>query len=314
MQRVALTGRLAPSPTGRLHVGHARSFLLAWWHARSRDGRVVLRLDDLDASRSRPEFEQGVLEDLEWLGLDWDGPPTRQSEQRESYAEALARLDAAGHVYACVCTRREIESAASAPHADDGTRRYPGTCRERFASPQAAREETGRDPALRFRVPPGLVHFTDALSGRMQDRVERTTGDFPLQGRDGTPAYQLAVIVDDAREGVTEVLRGDDLLPSTARQALLLDALSLPRPTWLHVPLVLDEAARRLAKRTDALSLAALRAEGVDPRALVAWAARSAGQEAPERATPTELLPSFDLQLLPPAPALFGPAQRAALH
>lgn len=288
-----VVGRLAPSPTGLLHLGHARSFLLAWWSARSAGGRVVLRLDDLDTERAKDGLDDACLRDLAWLGLDWDGPVARQTEHAADYEQALARLTADGRVYPCVCTRAEIERAQSAPHLEDGTTRYPGTCRGRFADADAARAATGREPALRFAVEPGVTRFVDVVAGEVEEDVAAVVGDFPVARRGGEPAYQLAVVVDDAVQGVTEVVRGDDLLSSTARQRLLHDALGLPPPRWAHVPLVTDEAGRRLAKRHDDLALAQLREAGVDPRRIVAWAARSAGLagEHLEAATPAELLP-----------------------
>ncbi len=296
------TGRLAPSPTGRLHLGHARSFLLAWCSARARGGRVVLRVDDLDGPRCREEFVAGLLEDLDWLGLDWDGPPARQSEHGAAYAAALERLEARGALYACVCTRAEIRSARSAPQAGAGEARYPGTCRDRHADAAAAEAATGRTAGLRLRVPAGPVVVRDALAGESAHDVAAEVGDFLVARRDGAVAYQLAVVVDDDLQGVDEVIRGDDLLPSAARQALLMDLLDVPRPRWAHVPLLTDAAGTRLAKRTDALALASLRAAGVDPRAVVGWLAEVSGQPASPRATPAELLASFDLQRLPRAP------------
>lgn len=309
----APVGRLAPSPTGRLHLGHARSFLLAWWSAKSRGGRVVLRLEDLDAGRVRAEHVAGCLEDLEWLGLEWDGAPHLQSEGRGELEAALEVLLERGLVYPCVCTRREIEEALSAPHGPTGP--YPGTCRGRYASAAEAERASGRRPALRLRVPELELELVDRVVGPFRSSPAREAGDFPLTSREGQIAYQLAVVVDDARQGVSEVLRGDDLLPSTGRQALLQDLLGLPRPAWAHVPLVTDGAGRRLAKRADDLSLARLRALGVAPEAIVAWAARSAGQQVPARARASEVLAAFDLGRLPrgsvPAPApgeLLGPS------
>jgi glutamyl-tRNA synthetase len=293
------TGRLAPSPTGYLHLGHARSFLIAWWRARSIGGRLLMRMGDLDASRARPEFEAAALRDLEWLGLDWDGPVVRQSERSAGYYAALESLSKQGLLYACTCTRRELELAAGAPQAGDDTLAYPGTCRGRYASAQAAEDESGRAAALRFQVQAGRVEFRDGLAGPQSFEVAREVGDFPVCQRDGTPAYQLAVVVDDAAQGVTEVVRGDDLLSSTARQILLQRALGLDPPAWFHLPLVHDAGGRRLAKRSDDLSLASLRAAGVDPRRIVAWVARSAGMEVDPGLRAEDCLPHFDLDRLP---------------
>jgi len=301
-----VVGRLAPSPTGALHLGHARSFLLAWWSARAQGGRVVLRIEDLDVDRAEPAWIDAARRDLEWLGLDWDRPELLQSTRTDALEEALQRLLDEGQAYACTCSRREIRVALSAPHAG-GELRYPGTCRGRWAGPAEAEAETGRAAGVRFRVPAGLVRWNDALLGPQAHDVDAAVGDFLVARRDGHFAYQLAVVVHDALQGVTEVVRGDDLVPSTARQALLQDALGLPRPTWLHVPLVVDAAGRRLAKRDGDRSLEALREAGVDPRAVVAWAARSAGRWTPERATPGEVLTGFDRAGIPGGPVRVDP-------
>lgn len=283
-------GRLAPSPTGQLHLGHARTFLLAWLHVRSRGGEVLLRLEDLDASRSRPELAAGVLRDLEWLGIDWDGPVVSQSARIDELRAAAERLHETGFAYACVCTRADLRSALSAPQRGVDEQRYAGTCRDRSPA-----ETAGRPFALRFRVPPGPIAFVDGIAGAQSFDVAREVGDFMIQNRARVPSYQLAVVVDDAAHGVTEVFRGDDLLSSTPRQTLLLDALGLPHPRWYHVPLVLDAAGRRLAKRADDLALSTLRGAGVDPRAIVAWALSSAGFRIEARVTARDACAMFDL-------------------
>jgi glutamyl-tRNA synthetase len=292
-------GRLAPSPTGFLHLGHARSFLLAWWHARARGGRVLLRIEDLDVGRVKPGMTEACLRDLEWLGLDWDGRVELQSRDTRAIEAALADLVARGFAYACICSRRDLGLALSAPHAVEGEARYPGTCRGRFASPADAERATGRPAGIRFRVPPGVVALEDGFAGPFAHDVEAECGDFLIARRDGAFAYQLAVVVDDARMGVTEVVRGEDLLASTARQWLLQQALGLSHPAWFHVPLVVDERGERLAKRRGSATLAELRAAGVDPRAIVAWVARTAGLERAEPAHPSELVTSFDLSRVP---------------
>jgi len=305
-----VVGRLAPSPTGSLHLGHARTFLLAWWHARARGGRVLLRIEDLDRERVKPGMLEECLATLTWLGLDWDGEPLLQSREPGPARAALATLVARDLAYGCDCSRKDIERAASAPQAGDGELCYPGTCRTR----QLLAHGDGRALGLRFRVPPGELALVDGVHGPFRADVAREVGDFLLARRDGTLAYQLAVVVDDARTGVTEVLRGDDLLASAARQALLQRALGLAPPRWYHVPLVLEADGTRLAKRSGALALASLRARGVDPRAIVAWAARSAGQEAPALLHAAELLPRFELARLPRSPVrLAGPARPAFL-
>lgn len=306
-------GRLAPSPTGLLHVGHARSFLLAWWQMRACGGRIQLRLEDLDRERSDKRWEDSQLRDLEWLGLDWDGAVVRQSDELDELNAAVEQLIASGAVYPCVCTRREIQEAASAPHGLGGESAYPGTCRDRFESLQTAEARSGRGACLRLRVQPGQVTFEDHVAGRLSFDVHELVGDFPITRRDGQPAYQLAVVADDARHGVTHVLRGDDLLDSTPRQILVADALGLGRPEWAHVPLVHDDDGQRLAKRTDGLALETLRESGVDSRALVAWVARSAGMDVPDRVSAADALDSFDLALLPREPVRFGRSELATL-
>lgn len=291
-------GRLAPSPTGRLHLGHARTFALGWAHVRKRGGQMLLRLEDLDQARCRPELVAGVLRDLEWLGLDWDGPVVLQSERLEGLRAAAERLEASGAAYACVCTRADLQSAASAPQRGVDEARYPGTCRERFESVAHAERASGRKPALRFRVPPGELAFVDGIAGPQRFDVGREVGDFVIANRARLPSYQLAVIVDDAAQGVTEVFRGDDLLASTPRQAMIADALGLPKPVWYHAPLVLDAHGRRLAKRADDLSLEALREAGTDARAILGWVAHGAGLGGPERITSRELCELFELSRL----------------
>jgi glutamyl-tRNA synthetase len=292
---------LAPSPTGLLHLGHARSFLLAFWHVRSRGGRLILRLEDLDGPRVQPAWISATLRDLSWLGLDWDGEPELQSRTIERIREAAWELQRRGLAYACICTRGELR-AVSAPHAADGEQRYPGTCRQRFASVAAAEADTGRAAGLRFAVPPGTVTVEDGFAGTSHWDVQAEVGDFLILRRDRLPSYQLAVVVDDAAQGINEVLRGDDLLPSAARQWHLQRALGLATPRWFHVPLVCDGSGRRLAKRSDDLSLSELRARGVDPRAIVGWAAASAGLQVPARVTAREVTPAFELTKVPRTP------------
>ncbi len=301
--REPVVGRLAPSPTGHLHLGHARSFLLAWWSARARGGRVVLRLEDLDVERVRPGMVEATLEDLAWLGLDFDGPPVLQSSRAASHAEAVRSLLERGLVYPCVCTRRELAEAASAPNRGAASERYPGTCRGRFATPAEAESATGRSAALRFLTPPGPVTFVDRLHGPQSFDVAAEVGDFPVTRRDGTLAYQLAVVLDDAADAITDVVRGDDLLPSTARQILLQRALHLPTPSYLHAPLVEDPTGRRLAKREDAASLASLRAQGLSLPPLLTWAATTLGLPLPPAPThPATFLPLYDETHLTPTP------------
>jgi glutamyl-tRNA synthetase len=286
-------GRLAPSPSGRLHLGHARTFALAWAHARSHAGSIVLRFDDLDQSRCRPEHSQRILRDLTWLGLDWDGAPLYQSQRLEALHEAAARLEQSGVAYRCICTRSDLEQAVRAPQRGVSELRYPGTCRDR----KPGGEMPDRS-ALRFRVPPGPLCFVDGLAGPQRCDVSMQVGDFVIESRTRVPSYQLAVVVDDAAQGVTEVFRGDDLLSSTPRQILLLQALGLAEPHWFHIPLVLDAHGRRLAKRADDLGLETLRDSGVDARAILGWVGRSAGLNVSERITAAELRAAYDLTQL----------------
>lgn len=297
-----IVGRLAPSPTGHLHLGHARSFLVAWWHARARGGRIVLRIEDLDVERVKPGMIDATIEDLTWLGLDWDGAPIVQSEGRAHIDAAADALLARGLAYPCTCTRKEVQAAASAPHAGDATTRYPGTCRGRWRTLAEAERATGRSACLRFVVREGPVAIEDGIHGPRTYDVAHDVGDFPIQRRAGSPAYQLAVVVDDARQGVTEIVRGDDLLESSARQALLQEALGLPRPRWWHLPLVVDEAGRRYAKRSDDIALAHLRAIGTRPERVVGWVARRSGVASEPEVKASEVLSRFAMERVPREP------------
>jgi glutamyl-tRNA synthetase len=304
-----LVGRLAPSPTGLLHLGHARTFLIAWWSARSRGGRMLLRIEDLDAGRSQPKFADAARRDLEWLGLDWDGEPSVQSEHLERFETAVRSLLDAGQAFPCVCSRADLRTLAQAPHAGDNEPRYPGTCRGRFRTLADAERETGRPAGVRMHVPVGPITLSDRVFGEQRIDVGAEVGDFLIARRDGAAAYQLAVAVDDAAEGVTEVVRGADLLPSAARQWHVQRALSLPHPEWAHVPLVVDEGGRRLAKHAADLSLAELRERGADPMHIVAFVARSTGMDVKERATASELVGAFTFDRLPKDPVVLGAAQ-----
>jgi len=297
-----------------LHLGHARTFLLAFWHIRARAGRLLLRMEDLDGPRAEMRFADAALADLSWLGLDWDGPPHVQSSELPRLNAAVAGLIEAGKAYPCVCSRGDIRSAQSAPHAGSPEPRYPGTCRGRYASFAEAERQSGRAAGARLLVPEGSISIEDGVAGRSTWNVAREVGDFLIAKRDKAPAYQLAVVVDDYAQGVNEVLRGADLLPSAARQWLVQNALGLPHPAWFHVPLVTDASGRRLAKREADLSLAELRAGGTDPRAIVAWAARSAGLAVGERVTPAEVTPLFQLAALPREPVPLEPELLAALR
>jgi glutamyl-tRNA synthetase len=254
-------GRFAPSPTGVLHVGNLRTALLAWLFARSQGARFLMRVEDLDTGRVRREHEAQQLGDLRAIGLDWDGPVVRQSERQELYAAALERLDEAGLLYRCWCTRAEIREAASAAHGPLPEGAYPGTCRELSASEAAEREATGRPPAWRVRAQDARVTFTDRLCGETTGVVD----DFVVRRNDGAYAYNLAVVVDDAHQGIGEVVRGADLLDSTPRQLWLGERLGLPAPRHAHVPLMLGPDGARLAKRHGAVTLADRAALGQSP-------------------------------------------------
>ena len=272
-------GRLAPSPTGWLHLGHARTFWVAHRRARAAGGRLLLRHDDLDLDRCRPEFIAAAEEDLRWLGLDWDGPPLVQTARRSRHRAALERLHAAGLLFPCTRTRRDVLEAASAPHegGPEDEPVYPPAFRP---TPDAAPPALGERITVnwRFRVPDGrALDFIDGVAGRQTAVAGRDFGDFLVWRKDDTPSYQLACAVDDAELGVTEVVRGEDLLRSTLRQVLLLEALGAPAPRYRHLPLVRDAHGTRLAKRHDALALRTLRARGIDPAALRAGFAAELG-------------------------------------
>ncbi len=292
MNRANYCGRLAPSPTGYLHLGHARTFWMAQQRARENGGTLVLRNEDLDSTRFKMEFVPAMIEDLRWFGFEWqEGPdcggpfaPYNQSERMDFYRAALEKLRAGGFIYPCTCSRRDIRSAARAPHADDDEVIYPGTCRPKESSGTGVSpvcfafgqkpESHGRDArattySWRFRVPDGeTISFTDGNCGEQRFVAGKDFGDFVVWRGDGVPAYQLACVADDAAMGITEVVRGADLLVSTARQLLLYRALGLLPPAFFHCPLWLDETGVRLAKRHDALSLRTLRARGETPESL----------------------------------------------
>jgi glutamyl-tRNA synthetase len=263
-------GRIAPSPTGYLHIGHARTFWMAQQRAQAALGVLVLRNEDLDRARCKPEFTAAMLEDLRWFGFDWqEGPdlggpftPYHQSERYPFYRATLAKLESGGFLYRCVCSRKDLQAAARAPHAEDDEEPiYPGTCRELNLA-----DIGGRKFCWRFRVPDGeTISFNDRNLGPQQFVAGKDFGDFVVWRADDVPAYQLACVADDAAMQITEVVRGADLLVSTARQLLLYGALGLAAPSFYHCPLMTDASGVRLAKRHDALSLRQLRARGEVP-------------------------------------------------
>jgi glutamyl-tRNA synthetase len=298
-------GRYAPSPTGALHLGNLRTALLAWLFARSAGSRFLMRIEDLDISRVRPGLADAQLADLAAIGLDWDPPVVTQSERLDAHADAIARLDAEAMLYPCYCTRREIREAASAPHGPLPEGAYPGTCRELTAAQRAARERSGRPPALRLRAGGERVGFRDRLLGDVDGDVD----DVVVRRNDGAPAYNLAVVVDDAAQGVEEVVRGADLAETTPRQILLARRLRLPVPAYAHVPLVLGPDGARLAKRHGAVTLADRLARGETPEQVRGELAASVGLAEPgENPGMDELLARFDPARLPAGPTVLAPA------
>lgn len=293
-------GRLAPSPTGALHLGNARTFLLAYLRARSAGGSVLMRMEDLDHPRDKPGAAEGALEDLKWLGFSWDGEYV-QSRRKNFYEEALAELRRKGLAYPCVCSRADVERAQSAPH-DKEQLFYPGTCRGRFASWEDAEAFCKpRVPAWRFNVSGvGVVEVNDSFCGLKSFDIEKQFGDFPLARDKSGAGYMLACIVDDCLTGVTEVVRGDDLLPSAAQQIAIARALGFDPPKYCHVPLVVAPDGRRLAKRHGDTRISSFRERGISPErtiGLLAWWSGLApyGTET----TIDELVPLFDLSKVP---------------
>ena len=297
-------GRFAPSPSGRMHLGNVWACLLAWLAARSAGGAVVLRLEDLDPGRCRPEYCDQVMRDLEWLGLGWDGEPVYQSRRTQAYAQAFQELERQGLIYPCFCTRAQ-RLAASAPHRSDGAVVYDGRC-ARLTPEQRAELSRTRRPAWRVRAPEKTITFRDLLQGEYGEDLKRDCGDFILRRSDGVYAYQLAVVVDDAWMGVNQVVRGSDLLSSTPRQLWLQEALGLPHPAYGHVPLLLAPDGRRLAKRDRDQELDALKARYTAPELVgrLAWAAGLLPEYAP--AMPEELIPLFAWEKLPRGDRVFS--------
>jgi glutamyl-tRNA synthetase len=330
----AADGRYAPSPSGRLHIGNLRTALLAWCFARSRAGSFVLRIEDLDPQRSRPEHEASILADLTRLGIDWDGAVSRQSERLEHHRAAFEELRSSGHLYRCWCTRAEIRQAAQAPHpplrragrrsgedpplrgaaAADAEGAYPGTCRALSSRELRLRERSGAPAAWRLDAHAERVEFDDALAGAAAGVVDDfvvwrcgppSPGARPPQR--GVPAYNLAVVVDDAAAGVAEVVRGDDLLETTARQILLARLLGLPVPRHAHVPLVLGADGQRLAKRHGAVTLDDRLALGESLETVVGWMASSVGlASAGSALSAQEVLGAFDPARLRREPTVIG--------
>ncbi len=301
-------GRLAPSPTGAQHIGNARTYLLAWLSIRSRGGRIILRMEDIDSPRVKRGAADQAIDDLRWLGLDWDegpdvgGPhaPYVQTERLNFYSNALEQLKAAERVYPCTCSRTDVAAAASAPHAGHEGPIYPGTCAyRRMADAEIlARSASEGNPvsfAWRFRTTSAPRQFTDLVAGVQSCNVAAELGDFVIAKADNSPSYQLAVVIDDHAMGITEVLRGDDLLPSAFRQLELYEFFGYRPPQFAHVPLVVGPDGRRLAKRHGDTRLSTLRAAGVSPERLIGLLASSCGLVSKlEPVSARALISSFD--------------------
>ena len=278
-----MRGRYAPSPTGQLHLGNARTALFAYWHAKAQNGQFVMRAEDLDSQRSRPESVQANLDELRWLGLTWDegpdvgGPyaPYRQSERFALYQDALTTLQTSGHLFKCYLSRKDLQNVGSAPHGSSPV--YGAAQRRLNERVKEQKQQGGKTPSLRFAVKPQTLSFRDEVLGDVTLNSAQDTGDFVVRRADGEWAYQLAVVVDDAAMNITHVLRGDDLLPSTGAQLLLYDALGAEPPTFAHVPLLLGADGSRLAKRKGSLTLTSLQEAGVKPERVVGLLAFTAG-------------------------------------
>ena len=298
-------GRLAPSPTGALHLGNVRTFMIAWLRARSQGGKVIFRMEDLDHPKDKPGAAAQAVEDLRWLGFDWDEEYV-QSERVDFYRQALDGIREL--VYPCVCSRKDVEAAQSAPHAGEQLH-YPGTCRGRFRTWQEARAAKGATPCWRFRVSDGTaVAFDDAFAGHYEQDVSETLGDFPLARDEFGAGYTLACVVDDLLMGVTEVVRGDDLLAATPAQILLMRELSKAvgsnrLPSYCHVPLAVGRDGKRLAKRHGDTRIASYREQGKSPEEVLGFLAASCGwADLGERVSLADLVPRFDLGTIPHTP------------
>lgn len=292
-----VTGRFAPTPSGRMHLGNVFSSLLAWLSVRSQGGRIYMRVEDLDPLRSGEPHTTTLLHDMEWLGLDWDNAPGQavwhQGQRTAFYEQALETLADKGLVYPCFCSRAQLH-AASAPHQSDGSYVYDGRCRTLTAA-EISEQRKVKNPALRLRVPDEEISFTDVVQGPYRENLARDCGDFILRRSDGVFAYQLAATADDGAMGVTEVVRGRDLLSSAPRQIWLLQTLGYTPPRYCHVPLLLAPDGRRLAKRDLDLDLGVLRQKHRHPQVLIGWMAHLAGLlPKPEPVAAADLIDSFD--------------------
>jgi len=304
------TTRLAPSPTGALHLGNLRTFLANYLLARQRGWKVLMRVEDIDGPRIKPGAAEEMLAELRWLGLEWDEPAVWQSRRMVAYESALAKLAAMGEAYPCVCSRKDVVTASGAPHAEDGAAAYPGTCRGVYSSAAQASAAAGRCAAWRVKTPAETITVADRFAGPRRFDLARTCGDFVVYRGEGLPAYQLAVVVDDAEAGVDAIVRGEDLLESAARQIHLRRLLGLsPEPAYWHLPLVVGPDGRRLAKRHGDTRLGAYRRAGATPRRVLGLLAAWSGAMArPGEISMEDLLGRFDLDRLPHTPVVFTEA------
>lgn len=296
-------GRFAPSPTGRLHIGNLRTALLAWLFARSTGSAFLLRFEDLDQALAREEHYQSQMQDLLDLGLDWDGQPIRQTDRLALYQDAIAQFRNLDRTYACYCTRKDIREATQAPNGPQTAGHYPGTCRSLTLRQIQEKERSGRPPAIRVRADDCELGFVDQVRGPYRSSVD----DFVIQRNDGTPAYNLAVVVDDSDQEIAQVVRGDDLLSSTVRQLFVARSLDLAIPSYAHVPLVLAPNGKRLAKRDGAVTLADRLAIGESAEDVLMTMATSLGLTTDdETITLDELLSRFDPRKIPIEPFTLG--------
>lgn len=301
--------RLAPSPTGALHLGNARTMLVNWALARQRGWQILLRIEDLDGPRMKAGADVEAIDLLSWLGVDWDEGPVYQRRDLAAYEEALSQLACEGLIYSCRCTRRQIEAASlSAPHGDDHERRYPGTCRPEAPTPISGFTLTEGRTAWRVRCPEGVTYFDDAFAGRHACDVQQRTGDFLVATKQALPSYQLAVVVDDARQGIDCVVRGDDLLDSTHRQRHLQRLLDVEPPSqYWHLPLVVGPDGRRLAKRHGDSRISHYRAAGVRAERIIGLIARWCGSAGRSEMHATEFLQKFKVDRVPRGVVVFSP-------
>ena len=304
--------RLAPSPTGALHLGNARTFLVNWALARQNNWQVVLRIEDLDTPRTKPGANQQAIDILTWLGMDWDQGPYYQVNDLSPYLDALVQLGVQGQIYPCQCTRSQIAAAAlSAPNAGDHDLRYPGTCRPAQDQAIAFEPDQYEDEAWRIRADPEDVHFDDGFAGRQVGNVDQIVGDFIVAAKSGLPSYQLACVVDDARQGITDIVRGDDLIPSTPRQLMLYRKLDLtPVPNYIHLPLVCGHDGRRLAKRHGDTKLTTYRSQGTPAERVIGLLAHWCGivdRSSVCPMTANDFLAEFALSKLPRDAVTFTP-------